>query len=130
MYLPGARLLGWRRRRGYSLSFVHMEGVQVRVLVEVGREEVGDRETHGESQNEEATKNRLSIAHHGWHGDGMTYACRLEPCSEYAHNQTRAMRMRKMTCEVYLSTPNVGYSGSTSTVNETKSNKKVTEKLF
>ena len=48
------------------LGVVHMEGgVQVRVQVEVGREEVGDRETHGESQNEEATKNRLSTAHHG-----------------------------------------------------------------
>ena len=32
--------------------------------------------------------------------------------------------MRKMTCEVYLSTPPVGYSGSPSTVNETNCNKK------
>ena len=31
--------------------------------------------------------------------------------------------MRKMTCEVYLSTPPVGYSGSPSTVNETNCNK-------
>ena len=29
-----------------------------------------------------------------------------------------------MTCEVYLSTPRVSYSGSLSTVNETKCNKK------
>ena len=33
-----------------------------------------------------------------------------------------------MTCEVYLSTPPVGYSGSPSTVNETNCNKKVTFK--
>ena len=32
--------------------------------------------------------------------------------------------MRKMTCEVYLSTLTVGYSGSPSTVNETNRNKK------
>ena len=33
------------------LDVVHMEeGVQVRVQVEVGREEVGDRETHGEKR--------------------------------------------------------------------------------
>ena len=56
---------------------VHMEeGVQVRVQVQVGREEVGDGETHGEGQSEEATRNRRSTAHHEWHGDGMTRACR------------------------------------------------------
>ena len=32
--------------------------------------------------------------------------------------------MRKMTCEVYLSTHTVGYSGSPSTVNETNCNEK------
>ena len=32
--------------------------------------------------------------------------------------------MRKMTGEVYLSTPPVGYNGSLSTVNETNCNKK------
>ena len=32
--------------------------------------------------------------------------------------------MRKMTCEVYLSTHSVGHSGSPSTVNETNCNKK------
>ena len=32
--------------------------------------------------------------------------------------------MRKMTCEVYLSAPPVGYSGSQSTVNEINCNKK------
>ena len=95
---------------GVSLGAVHMEErVQVRVQVEVGKEEVGDREKHEERQNED-TSNRQSTAHHGCH-DGMSARYRrvgwlkLEPSSEYAHNQTRAMRMRKMTCEVYLSTP-------------------------
>ena len=32
------------------------------------------------------------------------------------------MCMRKITCEVYLSTPHVGYGGSPSTVNETNCN--------
>ena len=42
------------------LGVVHMEeGVQVRVQVE----EEGER--HGESQNEEATRNKRSTAHHG-----------------------------------------------------------------
>ena len=65
------------------LGVVHMEeGVQVKVQVEVGREKVGVGETHGESQNEEATKNKRSTAHHGLHGDGMTHACRhLSQCS-------------------------------------------------
>ena len=36
------------------LGVVHMEeGVQVRVQVEVGREEQGEGETHGEGQNED-----------------------------------------------------------------------------
>ena len=42
------------------------EGVQVRVQVEVGREKVGEGQTNGESQNEEATRNKRSTAHHGW----------------------------------------------------------------
>ena len=51
---------------GVSLGAVHMEeGVQVRVQVECGREEVNDGEKHGERQNEEATRNERSNAHHG-----------------------------------------------------------------
>ena len=38
--------------------------------------------------------------------------------------RTKRSRMRKYTCEVYLSTLPVGYSGSLSTVNETNCNKK------
>ena len=65
---------------GVSLGVVHMEeGVQVRVQVECGREEVGDREKHGERQNED-TSNRQSTAHHGWHQDGMSTRLQtLEP---------------------------------------------------
>ena len=45
------------------LGVVHMEeGVQVRVQEEVGREEQGERETHGESQNGETTRNKRSTA--------------------------------------------------------------------
>ena len=40
------------------------------------------------------------------------------------HTIRRAKCMRKITCEVFLSTPPVGYSGSPSTVNETNCNKK------
>ena len=47
------------------LGVVHMEGVQVRVQVEAGREENGERKKHGERQNEEATRNGRSNAHHG-----------------------------------------------------------------
>ena len=63
---------------GYvCLGVVHMEEeVQDRVQVEVGREEQGEGETHGESQNEETTRNKRSTAHHGWHEDSVTRACR------------------------------------------------------
>ena len=51
---------------GVSLGAVHMEeGVQIRVQVECGREEVNDGEKHGERQNEEATRNGRSNSHHG-----------------------------------------------------------------
>ena len=49
-----------------SLGAVHMEeGVRVRVQADCGGEEVNDGEKHGERQNEKATKNRRSNAHHG-----------------------------------------------------------------
>ena len=51
-------------------------GVQVRVQVEVGREKQGEGETHGESQNEETTRNKRSTAHHGWHEYGVIRECR------------------------------------------------------
>ena len=71
---------------GVSRGAVHMEGgVQVRVQVECGREEVGDREKHGERQNEH-TSNKQSTAHHGWHEDGMSARLQtLEPYSVIAH---------------------------------------------
>ena len=52
------------------------ERVQVRVQVEVGREEQGERETHGKGQNEETTRNKRATAHHGWHEYGVMRACR------------------------------------------------------
>ena len=53
------------RDAGYvCLGVVHMEEeVQDRVQVEVGREEQGEGETHGESQKEETTRNKRSTAH-------------------------------------------------------------------
>ena len=53
---------------GYvCLGAVHMEEeVQVRVQVEVGREEQGQGETHGKEQSEEQRSNeKQSTAHHG-----------------------------------------------------------------
>ena len=54
-----------------------------------------------------------------WCANADTWAMRWV-CTEL----TRVKCMRKMTCEVYLSTPPVGYSGSPSTVNETNCIKK------
>ena len=69
-----------------SLGAGHMEeGVQVRVQVEVGSEEIDDGEKHGERQNKD-TSNKQSTAHHGWHEDGMSARLQtLEPCSVIAH---------------------------------------------
>ena len=56
------------------LGVVHMkEGAQVRVQVEVGREEQGKGETHREVQNEDEEQ---TTAHHGWREYGVTRACR------------------------------------------------------
>ena len=62
---------------GYvCLGVVHMEEeVQDRVQVEVEREEQSERETHGESQNEEAKRNKRSTAHHGWYEDDISARC-------------------------------------------------------
>ena len=46
------------------------------------------------------------------------------------HTIRRAMCMRKITCEVFLSTHPVGYSGSLSTVNETNCNKKSIKQIY
>ena len=49
-----------------SLGAVHMKGgLQVRVQAECGREEVHNKDKNGERQNEEATRNGRSNAHHG-----------------------------------------------------------------
>ena len=49
------------------LGVVHMEEeVQVRIHVEVGREEQGVGETHGKEQDEEQRENRRSINRSPW----------------------------------------------------------------
>ena len=48
------------------LGAVHMEeGVQVRVQVEVGREEQCEGETHGKGQSEETTRNNQPLTMDG-----------------------------------------------------------------
>ena len=119
------------RAAGVSLGAVQREeGVQVIVQVECGREEVDKGEKHGERQNED-TSNRQSTAHHGWREDGMIALLQtLEPCSVIAHHLRGVNCIRKMTCEVYVSTHPVGYSGSPSTVNETNCNKKESKTIL
>ena len=101
------------------------EGVQVRVQVECGREEVNNGEKAGEGQTRRD----------GPRTDDQTLIMDDMKMEWRAHTDTRAMQcdmqemncancMRKMTCEVYLSTLPVGYSGSLSTVNETNSNER------
>ena len=102
-FSPGGNTLLWAKtRQVFLLGVVHMEeGVQVRVQVECGREEVGDREKHGERQNDD-TRNRQSTTHHGWHEDGMSARLQtLEPSNVIAHQLRGVNCMRKMTCEVY-----------------------------
>ena len=49
----------------FPLAVNRKEGEQVRVQVECGREEANDGEKHGGRQNDEATRNGRSNAHHG-----------------------------------------------------------------
>ena len=63
--------------------------------------EVGDRERPGDkATTQRGTINRSPRMAWRWNDARMQT---LEPCSVIAHNQTRAMCMRKMTCEMYLS---------------------------
>ena len=64
-----------------------MDGVQDRVQLEVGRKEQGEGETHGESQNEETTRNKRSTAHHGWHEYGVQCDMhRINACEVHEKN--------------------------------------------
>ena len=66
----------FRSEYNNCLGVVHMEeGVQIRVQVEVGREEQGEGETQGKGQSEETDATR-STAHHGWYEYEVTRACR------------------------------------------------------
>ena len=62
----------------FALALSMEEEVQDRVQVEVGREEQSERETHGKKDKtrKQTTRNQRSTAHHGWHEDGVTCACR------------------------------------------------------
>ena len=126
VFCQGARLLGWRRRKGYlpwrcphgRRSSGQSTGWSVKRRSKWRRD---TRRKTKRGSNEEQTLNRSSRMAWTW-GDARMQT--LEPCSEYAHHQTRAMCMRKMTREVYLSALSVGYSGSPSTANETNCDKK------
>ena len=77
-----------------------------RVWNRKGRRQKGTRRKT-ERGHKQQTINRSPWMALRWYECALADTCalaRLEPCSEYAHNQTRAMRMSKMTCEVYLST--------------------------
>ena len=75
------------------LGVVHMEeGVQVRVQVEVGREEVGDSEGNTEKDR---TRTQATV-NHPLTMDGMNMQCD-------AHQLWGVNCIRNMTCEVYLS---------------------------
>ena len=78
MYIKALFYLSWRSfPQSGPMGVVQMEeGVWLGVQVEVGREEQGEGETHGKGQSEEQTRNKRSTAHHGWHEDGVTRACR------------------------------------------------------
>ena len=105
----GSRQRRWAHNlcEGVPLGEVHMEeGVQVRVQVECGREEQGEGETHGEIQNEEATGNGRSNAHHGWHEDGMTRAYRhLSHAVWYAWNELCKLHENNDVWSVSVYTP-------------------------
>ena len=113
VFCQGARLLGWRRRRGY-LTWRCPHGRRGSGLStgRSGRRRArGRRDTRRESErrsNEEQTLNRSS-----WmariRGDARTQT--LQPCNVIAHQLRSVNCTRNMTCEVYLSTPPVGYSG-------------------
>ena len=101
-----------------------------REQIECGREEGEDGEKQ-EREKQGTTNERSNTLHHRWHEDGMKRALRhFEPWLVLSHAMSmhtirRAKCMRKMTCEVYLSTHPVGCNGSPSTASETNCNKKI-----
>ena len=77
VFRHGAILLIVRRRGGFiPRRCRHIgDGVQSRVQIECGREEVNNGEKQ-EKDNHEETNNERSSTHHGWHEDGMKRAHR------------------------------------------------------
>ena len=110
------------------VGVVHTEEeVQDRVQVEVGREEQGIGETHGQELGEEQRENRRSSKPHKMddHEHGVMRTNTFLSHDVSVHHSVCALCRRKVSCEVYLSTPPVGYSGSPSAVSETCCNKKM-----
>ena len=98
---------------GVSLGAVHMEeGMQVRVQVDKKKRR-GKRRRETRRKTERGSNKEHTIKRSSW----MTWRwndARIqtrEPCNEYAHRLWGVNCMRKMTCDVYLSTHPVGYSG-------------------
>ena len=86
---------------------VHMEEeVQDRVQVEVEREEQGIGETHGKEQGVK----RTNAQPHTWMTMNEYGVMRTNTFMSHhvsVHHSVCALRKRKMTCEVFLSTNNV-----------------------
>ena len=123
VFCQKARLLGWRRRREW-LPWRCPHGRSSGQST--GRREkskVKGRHTERVRTKKQRRTNAQPLImdgmRMGWRAHADTWAMWCD-----SHNQTRAMCMRKMTCEVYQSTPHAGHNGSTSTVNETNCNKK------
>ena len=105
-----------------TLGGVDIEGgVPDREQVDCEREQVEVGEKQERDKHEETTNARSNISHRGWHVDG-TNAHRDTLSQMWCDHMCKVQE--KKTCEVYLSTLPVGYSGSLSTVNETNCNKK------
>ena len=94
------------------------DGVTDREQVDCEREkeEVGERQTRRD--NKRTLKHVTSWMTCGWNETRTT-----DTWSHDARVITCARCMRKLSCEVYLSTPPVDYSGSLSTVNGTNCNR-------
>ena len=74
-FCQGAKLLVWRSGSGYLLR-----------RCPHGRRGSRQSTAHGESQNEETTRNKRSTAHHGWHEYGVMRECwHLSHAMWYAH---------------------------------------------
>ena len=110
------------------LGVLDIVGVEVRNREQVEvRENVEARETEEEDKTRETTnaQTRADMRIDMFYAD--------TPRDTLSHNVMCAQGSKcreKVSCEVFLSTQPVGYSGSLSTVNETNCNKKRSEHFF